>query len=212
MATLRPERLTGIHLNLVIVHPPDPQTVPDLTEQEKAALALPPVVDSRERGYSHIQGTKPQTLAYGSTDSPAGLAGWIVEKFRTWSDCGGDVESCFTKDELLANITGYWATGTIGSSARLYYESLREGQIVTPDEFVTVPTGCALFPAELMRPSRRAGPSSVTTCPAGPRCPAVATSRRWSSRTSSSTTSGSSSGPCAPGKHPGRSFPRSTPD
>src|ERR1043166_5066028 len=77
-----------------------------------------------ETGYMQIQGTKPQTLAYGLNDSPAGLAAWIVEKFRTWSDCGGDVERRFTKDRLLTNITLYWVTATINSSTRLYYETL----------------------------------------------------------------------------------------
>jgi len=69
-----------------------------------------------EAAYQQIQGTKPQTLSYGLTDSPAGLAAWIVEKFRTWSDCNGDVESVFSRDELLTNIMLYWVTGAIGSS------------------------------------------------------------------------------------------------
>ena len=82
-----------------------------------------------ETGYQQIQGTKPQTLGYGLNDSPAGLAAWIVEKFRTWSDCNGDVESRFTKDELLTNVMIYWVTQSITSSTRLYYETMKRGPL-----------------------------------------------------------------------------------
>ena len=78
-----------------------------------------------EGGYAHIQGTKPQTLAYGLNDSPVGLCAWIVEKYRTWSDCNGDVESVYTKDDLLTTVMIYWVTQTINSSTRLYYENSR---------------------------------------------------------------------------------------
>ncbi len=100
-----------------------------------------------------IQGTKPQSLAYGLMDSPAGLAGWIVEKWRRWSDCGGDVESLFTRDELLTTIALYWFTGTVNSANRLYYESrthpvrLVEGERVRPpagfllERFIDGPNG-----------------------------------------------------------------------
>lgn len=77
-------------------------------------------------GYGHIQSTRPQTLAYGLTDSPAGLAAWIVEKLQAWSDCAGDIESRFTKDELLTTISLYWFTETIHSSTRLYYENAHD--------------------------------------------------------------------------------------
>ena len=76
-----------------------------------------------ERGYFLVQSTKPQTLATALNDSPAGLAGWIVEKFRRWSDCDGDIERRFTKDQLLTNVMTYWVTGTIGSSVRLYKDA-----------------------------------------------------------------------------------------
>src|SRR5437899_5782278 len=76
---------------------------------------------TEETGYQWLQGTKPQTLAYGLTDSPVGLAAWIVEKFRSWSDCGGELEQCFTKDELLTAVMLYWATGAINSSYWPYY-------------------------------------------------------------------------------------------
>ncbi|MBW3550329.1 MAG: epoxide hydrolase, partial [Proteobacteria bacterium] len=88
-------------------------------------------------------------------DSPAGLAGWIVEKFRAWSDCGGDVESAISREDLLTNLTAYWVTGTAGSSARLYYETLSGGKPVMPTDRVEVPTAVARFPREIYRPPRR---------------------------------------------------------
>jgi len=103
-------------------------------------------------GYQAIQGTRPQTLAYALTDSPAGLAAWIVDKFRAWSDCGGDVESVFSKDQLLANISLYWFTGAIGSSFWPYYaRQHRPWPLPGP---VAVPTGYAEFPAEILRPPK----------------------------------------------------------
>jgi microsomal epoxide hydrolase len=107
-----------------------------------------------ETGYQRIQGTKPQTLAYGLNDSPAGLAAWIVEKFRTWSDCGGDVERRFSKDELLTNVMLYWVPQTANSAARLYCETMRNAKFPPTDFRVEVPTGCAIFPRELLRPPR----------------------------------------------------------
>ena len=90
---------------------------------------------SAEGGYFHIQGTKPQTLSFGLNDSPAGLAAWIVEKYRSWSDCGGDVETRFTKDELLTIITIYWVTQSIGSSTKLYYETNKIPWNLEKDDF-----------------------------------------------------------------------------
>ena len=107
-----------------------------------------------EGGYAHIQGTKPQTLSYGLNDSPAGLAAWIVEKYRTWSDCGGDVEKKFTKDELLTTITISWATQSIGSSTKIYYETLRKPWNLEKDQRIDVPCGIAAFPAEISVPLR----------------------------------------------------------
>ena len=106
-----------------------------------------------EGGYSHIQGMKPQTLSYGLNDSP-GLAAWIVEKYRTWSDCHGEVESRFTKDELLTTITLYWVTQTINSSTRLYYETLRQPWTLQQGERIVVPSAMAAFPKEISRPPR----------------------------------------------------------
>ena len=108
-----------------------------------------------ETGYQWIQGTKTQTLAYGLNDSPAGLAAWIVEKFRTWSDCSGDIERRFSKDQLLTNIMIYWVTESINSSTRLYYESRHHPWRPDPNKPIETPTAAAIFPAEILRPPRR---------------------------------------------------------
>ncbi len=149
------EHLRGIHLNFVVALPPpggDP--LQGLTDAEKAAFADMLRFQQEETGYSSIQGTKPQSLGYGLNDSPAGLAAWIVEKFRTWSDCEGDVERRFSKDELLTNITIYWVTQSITASTRLYYETMKAGRWGPVPERVEVPTGCAIFPREILRPPR----------------------------------------------------------
>jgi len=102
--------VAGIHLNMVIAFPPDPANPLDgLTQDEVIDMMPMQTFLQEETGYQRIQGTKPQTLGYGLNDSPAGLACWIVEKFCAWSDCDGDVEKRFTKDELLTNIMLYWA-------------------------------------------------------------------------------------------------------
>ncbi|WP_214021488.1 alpha/beta fold hydrolase [Methanoculleus sp.] len=101
-----------------------------------------------------MQSTKPQTLAYGLNDSPAGLATWVVEKFRSWSDCGGDVERRFSKDELLANIMIYWTTETIGSSIRLYYEDMHAVPSLSLNQHIDVPVGMAVFPEDFIPPPR----------------------------------------------------------
>jgi microsomal epoxide hydrolase len=157
LALLDAEHVAGIHLNMVVAGPPPGAANPmeGVSPEEAAAVAAMREFQEQETGYQRIQGTKPQTLAYGLNDSPAGLAAWIVEKFRTWSDCGGDVERRFTKDELLTNITIYWVTGTINSSTRLYCETMRSGRWSLPGSRVEVPTGCAIFPKELFRPPRR---------------------------------------------------------
>jgi pimeloyl-ACP methyl ester carboxylesterase len=106
-----------------------------------------------ESGYSHMHETRPQTLAYGLNDSPVGLAGWIVEKFRSWSDCQGEIESVFTKDELLTNVMIYWVTQTINSSTRLYYETAHQGDETYAGR-IEVPTGVAMFQDEIPAPPR----------------------------------------------------------
>jgi len=147
------EKLTGIHVNLLAVGR-DPRSVGDPTPEEKAYFEARATWLREETGYQWIQGTKPQTLSFALTDSPAGLAAWIIEKFRTWSDCGGDVETAFTRDRLLANISFYWFTRAIGSSFWPYY-GVRHGPWPIPEgQTIDIPVGYAQFPAEIMHPPR----------------------------------------------------------
>ena len=150
------DRLIGIHLNLMPI-PRDPAMVADPTPEEARYLEELQAFLKEETGYQWIQGTRPQTLAFALTDSPVGLAAWIVEKFRAWSDCGGDLESVFTKDQLLANIGLYWFTGAIGSSFWPYYARMHGPWHVPPGETVDVPAGFAAFPREILRPPRSHG-------------------------------------------------------
>src|SRR5262245_10759963 len=148
-------QVVGIHLNMVIAFPPDPANpVAGLSQDEVVDLMHAQQFLKDETGYQRIQGTKPQTLAYALNDSPAGLAAWIVEKFRTWSDCDGDVERRFTKDELLTDVMLYWVTETANSSCRLYYETIHADKFPPTGIRVEVPTGCAIFPKELIKPPR----------------------------------------------------------
>ena len=126
-----------------------------LDGEEKTLLEQRAQWQQAEGGYSHIQGTKPQTLSYGLNDSPVGLCAWIVEKFRTWSDCNGDVESSYTRDELLNTVMIYWVTQTINSSTRLYYENQRTPWNFGPGDRINVPCAVALFPGDLSRPPRQ---------------------------------------------------------
>jgi microsomal epoxide hydrolase len=155
LALVDGDRVAGIHLNMVIAGPPPGFDFATLTAEEQASLAEMGTFMKTEYAYAQIQGTKPQTLGYSLDDSPAGLAAWISEKFRTWTDCDGDTEKAVSRDELLTNIMLYWVTATAHSSARMYYETLKAGRFGLVPEKVTVPTGCAIFPRELMRPPRR---------------------------------------------------------
>src|SRR6185437_12277324 len=116
-----PGHCAAIHLNMPIASAPA-EKVP-LTDADRADLAQIQRFSQEESGYALEQGTKPQTLGVALNDSPAGLLAWIVEKFRAWSDCDGDPESAFTRDQLLTNVMLYWVTQTITSSMRLYWES-----------------------------------------------------------------------------------------
>lgn len=149
-----PSYLYGIHLNMIPVGPTEGRNAPELTPEEKVFLGEMEKFRTAETGYQWIQGTKPQTLAYGLNDSPAGLAAWIVEKFRTWSDCHGNLESRFTKDQLLTNVMIYWITGSINSSTRLYYEARHHPWRLKPGTRIQTPAAVALFPGELARPPR----------------------------------------------------------
>ena len=159
------DSMIGIHLTSV--NRPAPYLGPgsrELTEAEQAHLGQRERWQQDEGGYNHIQSTKPQTLSYGLNDSPVGLAAWIVEKYRTWSDCGGDVERRFTKDELLTNITIYWVTQTIGSSVRMYYDNQRGTWVMGKDERAPAPAAVAVFPAEISRPPREWAERSYDVC------------------------------------------------
>jgi epoxide hydrolase len=152
-----PEHVAGIHLTPPLA-PPDPATFDDLTDRERAALASLEQAAEWESGYSQEHATRPQTIGYGLVDSPAALCAWIVEKLWAWTDHDGRLESVLTRDELLDNVMLYWLPGTGASSARLYWESIRQVNrwISGPvRDTVTVPTGCSIFPRELQRPSRR---------------------------------------------------------
>jgi pimeloyl-ACP methyl ester carboxylesterase len=148
-----PDRLVGIHLNMMPLRR-DPKMVADPTSEEQRYLEQLVTWLKDGTGYQWIQGTRPQTLAFALSDSPVGLAAWITEKFRAWSDCGGDLESVFTKDELLANISLYWFTGAIGSSFWPYYARMHRPWPVPDNAEIAVPTGYSEFPHEMLRPPR----------------------------------------------------------
>jgi len=152
LGAVHADKLIGIHLNLLTARR-DPQLLPNTTAEAQKYREELEVWVKEEMGYQWIQGTRPQTLAFGLNDSPAGLAAWIVEKFRAWSDCGGDVESVFSKDHMLANISLYWFTGAIGSSFWPYYARMH-GAWPIPDAGVKAPMGYAAFPSEILRPPR----------------------------------------------------------
>ena len=153
LANNYPERLIGLHSNMVLAGPPADETQRDDVSEAVSSLRTARIAYMlNEVGYQRIQGTKPQSLGYGLNDSPAGLAAWIVEKFHGWSDlpqdADGDLDNYFSKDELLTNIAIYWFTETITSSARIYYENSKT-PVVKPIEYIDVPTGVALYPAEI---------------------------------------------------------------
>jgi microsomal epoxide hydrolase len=156
-----PERLIGIHLNLLAVRR-DPQMVASPTPEETIYLDQLKHFLKEETGYQWIQGTKPQTLAFGLTDSPAGLAAWIIEKFRTWTDCNGNPENAISRDEMLANISLYWFTRAIGASFWPYYARMHGPWPIPEGETVGVPTGYAEFPKEILRPPRSLAQKTYT--------------------------------------------------
>ncbi|WP_243348565.1 epoxide hydrolase family protein [Parabacteroides sp. FAFU027] len=153
MALNHPELLIGIHLtDIGIIRPL-------LMETDESKLSAIEIAYKRtaqqwiaqEGGYMSIQSTKPQTLAYGLSDSPVGVAAWILEKFRSWSDCKGNLENTFSKDELLTNVMIYWLTNTVGSSAQMYYENTHS---LPPMNKINVPTGLALFRGDILLPPK----------------------------------------------------------
>ena len=148
IGALDPEHCAAIHLNMALGARPESQT--PLTDEEQADLTAMQLFVKEESGYANEQGTKPQTLGVPLNDSPAGLLAWIVEKFRTWSDCDGHPENCFTREQMLTNVMLYWATQTSASSARLYWES-RHSDSSARLPFVDAPTGVARYPKEILR-------------------------------------------------------------
>jgi len=145
-----PPECAGVHLNMPLIYP-GPDDLAQLTAAEQASVASMKFYRRSDSGYAKMQRTRPQTLAYGLTDSPAGQAAWIYEKFHAWTDNDGTPESALTRDAMLDNIMLYWLTSTAASSARLYWESL--------DSFKTrplaLPVGVTIYPKEFSRPSRR---------------------------------------------------------
>ena len=140
----------------------DPAMLANPTPEESVYLKQLNHFLKEEIGYQWIQGTKPQTLAFGLTDSPAGLAAWIVEKFRAWTDCDGNPENAVSRDEMLANISLYWFTGAIGSSFWPYYARMHGPWPIPEGQTVDVPTGYAEFPKEILRPPRSLAAKTYT--------------------------------------------------
>jgi microsomal epoxide hydrolase len=153
LALSKPELLFGIHLtDIGIIRSLLTRDPASLSEEELKYKKAVQEWISKEGGYISLQSTKPHTLAYGLSDSPAGLAAWIIEKFRAWSDCNGDLRRRFSEDELLTNIMIYWATNTIGSAANIYYENMHS---LPPMGHIDVPTSVALFAADVLLPPKK---------------------------------------------------------
>ena len=144
------EHCDAIHLNMPVVIP-DANTMAELTPSEQASLMSMRFYQDWDSGYSKQQSTRPQTVGYGLVDSPSGQAAWIIEKFYQWTDCNGHPENAISRDELLDNVMMYWLSKSAASSARLYWESFKN----PPQEEVDIPTGCSIFPKEIVRPSER---------------------------------------------------------
>ncbi|MGF6598813.1 pimeloyl-ACP methyl ester carboxylesterase [Paraburkholderia sp. GAS448] len=156
LAYRHPQHVDGLHLNFLpgSYEPPLTTGDPPVSPKEQEFLDAKAAWAALEGGYAHVHSTKPQTLATALNDSPAGLAAWLVEKFRAWSDCNGDVESMFSKDELLTNLSLYWHTQTIGSSMRFYWEMRQQPLRFAAGQRVRPPLGFARFPKEISRPPR----------------------------------------------------------
>jgi epoxide hydrolase len=148
--------LCGLHLTSPHGEAPDPPEAEVLSDAEREGLA-DWATHQASGTVVHVQinSTRPHTLAFALNDSPAGLAAWLLDKYRSYSDCAGDVETRFSKDQLLAQLTTYWVTGTIASASRLYYERVQEQRRSPPPPRVEVPTGCAIFPRDVKRVPRR---------------------------------------------------------
>lgn len=152
LALDHPKNLAAIHLTMVGLRPPLGKDVPPLSEEEQTWAAMAQERRAQVGGYQQIQGTKPQTLAYGLTDSPAGLAAWILEKFHDWTIPNKDAPPPFDVDHLLTNVMLYWIGGI--NAANWFYVSIAEGTAAAlkAGEYVKVPTAVLLFPNDLPSP------------------------------------------------------------
>jgi len=146
IALNNPDRVLAVHVSAVA---PKPRGERAPTEAERDYDAQVAIWQREEGGYQALQSSRPQTLAFGLADSPVGLASWILEKFRAWSDCGGDLVSVWPIEVLLDNIMIYWITNTIGSSIRYYFDAARLRPPLKADDFVTSPTAVAMWPHDL---------------------------------------------------------------
>jgi epoxide hydrolase len=146
MGQLDPERIIGVHVNALVTFPSgDPAELEGLTEAEQERLARFQNFEQDMSGYSAIQGTRPQTVAYGLADSPTGQLAWVVEKFKEWTDPSAALpEDAVDRDHILTNVSIYWFSNTAGSSANLYYETYHDPSLFAPRERGTVPTGVAV--------------------------------------------------------------------
>jgi pimeloyl-ACP methyl ester carboxylesterase len=145
MALDDPASMIGVHLSNLEIPPYTGPGSRPLSEAERRFLTYGETFWQLEGGYKAIQSTRPQTVAYGLNDSPAGLAAWILEKWRAWSDLRGDLTTRFSRDFLLTNLTIYWVTQTIASSMRDYFDNRWFGDTLGPADFVQAPTGVAVF-------------------------------------------------------------------
>jgi pimeloyl-ACP methyl ester carboxylesterase len=145
MALDDPGPMLGIHLSNLDVAPYTGPGSRPLSAAEQAYLAQYQRWRGDDRGYGAIQSTRPQTLSYGLNDSPAGLAAWVLEKWRGWADSGGDIDATFSRDFLLTVVTLYWATQTIASSMRDYIDNRWLAAELSLADAVTVPTAVAVF-------------------------------------------------------------------
>jgi len=146
MGRAAPDRVLGIHVNALVTVPGDDPEEDSLTDQERKRLAAMRDWQRNEGAYLQLQGTSPQTLAHALHDSPAGQLGWIVERFKDWTDPAADLpEDAVNRDRILTDVSVYWFTGTAGSAAHTYYERLNDPGMWGSQPRSPVPTGVAVF-------------------------------------------------------------------
>ncbi|MGW5555908.1 epoxide hydrolase family protein [Micromonospora sp. NPDC003944] len=167
LGRVAPEHVAGVHVNMLMTFPSgDPDELTGLSESDQERLARMARFDAELSGYMKLQATRPQTLAYGLTDSPVGQLAWIVEKFKEWTDATKVPEDAVSRDRLLTLVSIYWLTATAGTSAALYYEDaagLRDITTGVAPAPVTVPIGVAVFPQDIFLPLRRLADRDLPT-------------------------------------------------